>query len=69
VRRVDRDVTKTTERRCRDHTAVQLYTVRGGGHTWPGAKNVARPRLGTVTGSIDASDLMLAFFAAHPARG
>ena len=69
VRRVDRDVTTTTERRCRDHSAVQLYTVHGGGHTWPGAKHVARPRLGKVTESIDASDLMLAFFAAHPARG
>ena len=48
---------------------MQLYTVDGGGHTWPGARNVAGRRLGRVTDSIDASDLMLAFFAEHPARG
>ncbi len=69
VERVGPDVRRTTARRCRDRTAVQLYTVDGGGHTWPGARNVAGRRLGRVTDSIDASDLMLAFFAEHPARG
>jgi polyhydroxybutyrate depolymerase len=66
VTRVAADVVRTTERRCRPHLAVALYTVEGGGHTWPGARNVARSRLGPVTESIDASTLMLAFFHAHP---
>ncbi len=64
--RVAADVQLTTERGCHKHTGVELYTVEGGGHTWPGAANVTRPRLGAVTESINASDLMLAFFRAHP---
>ncbi len=64
--RVAHDVQLTTEHGCRKHTGVELYTIQGGGHTWPGAANVARPRLGSVTDSISASDLMLAFFHAHP---
>jgi polyhydroxybutyrate depolymerase len=66
VTRVAADVVRTTEQQCRPHLGVALYTVEGGGHTWPGARNVARRRLGSVTESIDASTLMLAFFHAHP---
>lgn len=50
--------------RCADGD-VQFYVVEGGGHTWPGAD----PSLGGVgpaTGEINASELMWAFFKAHP---
>lgn len=43
---------------------VQLYAVDGGGHTWPGAVDV--PSLGYTTHQISATDLIWAFFAAHP---
>lgn len=48
---------------CDDNTAVVLYAVEGGGHTWPGSIDV--PRLGPVTGEVDATDLMWEFFEAH----
>jgi polyhydroxybutyrate depolymerase len=50
---------------CRDEVAVILYIVEGGGHTWPGAADVAR--LGTVTQEIDATDLIWEFFEAQAA--
>ncbi len=43
---------------------VQLYAVDGGGHTWPGAVDV--PSLGYTTHQISATDLIWAFFVAHP---
>jgi polyhydroxybutyrate depolymerase len=57
------DVTLLDFAACDGGLAVQLYRVEGGGHTWPGGPEV--PRLGPVTHSIDATDLMLDFFAAH----
>jgi polyhydroxybutyrate depolymerase len=44
---------------------TELYTVRGGGHVWPGAIDV--PLLGTTTHTIDATGLILEFFEAAPA--
>jgi len=67
--KVASDVTRTAYGRCKAGTAVVLYTVQGGGHTWPGAPAVRFTRLGATTQSIDASDLMLRFFAAHPRKG
>jgi polyhydroxybutyrate depolymerase len=66
--KVAADVTLRSYRRCDAGTAVVLYTVRGGGHTWPGAPAVRTSRLGATTQSIDASALMLRFFAAHAQR-
>lgn len=48
---------------CDSGTEVMLYTVEGGGHTWPGSIDV--PRLGPVTDEIDAAELILAFFDTH----
>ena len=45
---------------------VVLYTVRGGGHTWPGRPARRRQRLGESTTDISANDLMWAFFQRHP---
>ncbi len=43
---------------CKDSTAVALYAIQGGHHMWPGLK---------LSGNnIPATDLMWAFFAAHP---
>lgn len=48
---------------CEDSTAVLLYVVDGGGHTWPGSIDVAR--LGATTQEINATDLIWQFFAAQ----
>jgi polyhydroxybutyrate depolymerase len=48
---------------CRAGTAVVLYSVSDGGHTWPGSIDV--PRLGHVTQDINAADLILDFFDEH----
>ncbi len=43
---------------------VILYSIEGGGHTWPGC--LAFPKMtGRITRDIVASDLLWAFFAAH----
>jgi polyhydroxybutyrate depolymerase len=49
---------------CDQGAAVELYVVEGGGHTWPGAR-IDIP-LGATTHEISATDLMWAFFEAHP---
>ena len=42
-----------------------LYTVLGGGHTWPGSPVVlSAGTFGPTTGAISATGLMLAFFGA-----
>ncbi len=58
---------------CRAGLAVSFYSIEGGGHTWPGgidlSSNPAFAFLGAVTHEVSATDLMLAFFAAHPLVG
>ncbi|HYM14386.1 MAG TPA: PHB depolymerase family esterase [Dehalococcoidia bacterium] len=44
---------------------AQLYTIIGGGHTWPGATLVLSPLLGMTTAEVKASPTMWAFFVAH----
>ena len=63
-----RDGTRVRPRRwtgCRTGREVVLYTIEGGGHTWPGGPPVA-PRVGRVTRELDATETIWAFFAAHP---
>jgi polyhydroxybutyrate depolymerase len=49
---------------CDGTGSVVLYSIVGGGHTWPGA--IPIPRLGLTTRQIDASATVWSFFAAHP---
>jgi polyhydroxybutyrate depolymerase len=49
---------------CAEGATVELYAVEGGGHTWPGA-SIDLP-LGATNHEISATDLMWAFFEAHP---
>jgi polyhydroxybutyrate depolymerase len=48
---------------CRLGTSVELCTIDGGGHQWPGGTTI--PGLGNNTGDIDATDAMWTFFEAH----
>ena len=53
---------------CEAGGAVELYTVEGGGHTWPGAAPREDRSLGETTDEISANKLMWTFFEAHPLR-
>jgi polyhydroxybutyrate depolymerase len=51
---------------CQEGTAVELYTIVGGGHAWPGGNSSGRPDADQPTQTISASQLIWKFFAAHP---
>ena len=64
TQRVASDVTLERYTNCDQGADVELYVIEGGGHTWPGSDR--QPRiLGNTTQSIDASELIWRFFAAH----
>jgi polyhydroxybutyrate depolymerase len=66
--RVARDVTRREYTRCADDASVVLYTIEGGGHTWPGGDDAPEQFLGPVNRTIDADSVMWQFFLAHPLR-
>jgi polyhydroxybutyrate depolymerase len=52
---------------CAAGAAVELYTVEGGGHTWPGGPQYAPAALvGIASRQLDAGEVIWAFLAAHP---
>lgn len=50
---------------CMGNRSVVLYTIEGGGHTWPGGP-AAAGRVGRVTREIDATGAIWEFFQLHP---
>lgn len=67
------DGTRVTEQRfedCESDAEVILYSVQGGGHTWPGTR--PRPRLERIVGrtsqDIDATKIIWEFFSRHRAN-
>jgi len=62
------DVTRRSFTSCAGDAAVVLYTIKGGGHTWPGGKPLPEWFAGPTSRSIDATSLMWAFFREHPLR-
>jgi polyhydroxybutyrate depolymerase len=60
----------TTERwpGCTDSTEVELVTILGGGHSWPGGRRLVRA-LDPPSDALDATDAIWKFFAAHPRGG
>lgn len=65
---VGSEVTETNYPGCTAGTQVILYSILGGGHTWPGSPFTV-PSLGLLTHQISATDLMLAFFRHHTRSG
>ncbi len=62
-------VTLTTYAPCSDGSEVQLYTIAGEGHEWPGGPRLPRSitrSLGPQSSAISANDTMWSFFEAHP---
>jgi polyhydroxybutyrate depolymerase len=60
------DVAHATYAPCDERVRVELYTVTGGGHTWPGGLPV--PSLGVTTSSISATQLILDAFSRPTSR-
>ena len=46
------------------HSSVALYTIEGGGHTWPGVESSLKI-LGKTTLNLSANDVMWDFFQRH----
>lgn len=67
IRKATPHVQLTNYQGCAPGTNVELYTIVGGGHTWPGSIDLAY--LGNTTHEINAADLILAFFAHHTRPG
>ena len=63
--RVAPDVVRRSYTACADDASVVLYTVEGGGHTWPGGGALPEWLLGTTTTSINATREMWTFFEAR----
>jgi polyhydroxybutyrate depolymerase len=67
---VDSAVTAHVTRReygnCAENATVVLYTIKGGGHQWPGGRPIPEWIVGPMTSEIDATGLMWAFFGEHP---
>ena len=62
------DVTRREYTECADDASVVLYTIAGGGHTWPGGPPMPEWLVGPTSRSIDATRMMWAFFQEHPLR-
>ncbi|MGD2154725.1 MAG: PHB depolymerase family esterase [Gemmatimonadales bacterium] len=62
------DVTRLEYTNCTDDAAVVLYTIIGGGHTWPGGTPPPKWLAGSTSNSVHASSEMWAFFVDHPLR-
>lgn len=60
------DVTRLEYKNCADDAAVVLYTIKGGGHSWPGGKPPPEWLAGRTSDSIDASRLTWELFREHP---
>jgi polyhydroxybutyrate depolymerase len=64
--RVAADVTRVEYTGCADDAAVVLYTIHGGGHTWPGGGPMPEWFAGSTSRSVDATRQSWAFFREHP---
>lgn len=55
-----------TADRCQAGVAVKLFTVQGGGHTWPGGRQYLPERdIGRTSRDFDAGRAIWAFFLTH----
>ena len=59
------DVIRRAYTGCANGAAVVLYTVNGGGHTWPGGKPMPEELAGFTSNGVDATSQMWAFFREH----
>jgi polyhydroxybutyrate depolymerase len=61
--------TLTSYSPCHQAAQVELYTLEGAGHEWPGGPHVPRALrdvLGPQSHAVDANTTMWSFFEHHP---
>ncbi len=52
---------------CRDGAEVALYTIEGGGNTWPSGDDfISEKEVGKTSTDLDADEVIWKFFSAHP---
>ena len=59
------DVIRRDYTDCADDAAVVLFTIHGGGHTWPGGEPLPEWFAGPTSRSVDATRRMWEFFQEH----
>jgi polyhydroxybutyrate depolymerase len=61
-------VTRREYTQCANDATVVLYTLRDGGHTWPGGEELPEWFAGKTVMNFDATAEMWRFFEQHPRR-
>ena len=69
AKRIEPDITITRRLGCAKGTQVQLVTVEGGGHTWPGADIDSGGTGQPTTQTIEAHELIWDFFRTQRLAG
>ncbi len=62
------DVSRRSYHSCAEQSDVVLYTINGGGHTWPGGGPLPEWFAGPTSHSVNATQEIWAFFRDHPLR-
>ena len=62
------EVSRRSYHSCADKSDVVLYTIKGGGHTWPGGGRMPEWFVGPTSHSLNAANEIWAFFRDHPLR-
>ncbi len=62
------DVSRRSYHSCAEQSDVVLYTIKGGGHTWPGGGLLPEWFAGPTSHSVNATEEIWAFFRDHPLR-
>jgi polyhydroxybutyrate depolymerase len=60
------DVRRLSYTNCAANADVILYTIEGGGHTWPGGEPLPEWIAGRTTNEISASNIMWDFYVQNP---
>jgi polyhydroxybutyrate depolymerase len=51
---------------CENNADVLFYTIKEGGHSWPGGDPLPEFIVGETSQTINATALMWEFFSSHP---
>jgi polyhydroxybutyrate depolymerase len=64
--RITASVRRLAYENCAENADVVLYTVEGGGHSWPGGEPLPESTVGRTAHDINATRVMWVFFMQHP---